>query len=229
MIRTTDRQSADESASVSNVVSYWKAPAGGLYIPSPTRRGVFCRQSVGQRSQDTRRHSFTARALRFTSVRPYCFSNTPSIDQTRHRGLRSALIFAIHPCQVETVAWASGLRTCSADFFRFCDLVISARTRVAIDSSEGEAPAEPEDGTAADAARLESGPLISGDRFVVLAMLCKPTAVVVPAMLALIELVFLRSKPLAVVRSLWIWFALLIPILIVADSRRKTGEQFARR
>jgi hypothetical protein len=112
-----------------------------------------------------------------------------------------ALVFAIHPVQVESVGWISGTKDL------LCGLLSVSALLMYVRSVQLNSP---------DARGRWPGRwrYLLGILFFVLAMLSKPTAVVVPLMAAVIG-VFLLDLPIRrVVLTLLPWFLLMIPCLI---------------
>ena len=108
--------------------------------------------------------------------------------------LAGALLFAIHPVQVETVAWASGTK----------DLLCGLFTLVAVDRF------------ICFARRCRRFDLVAAFLAVLLAMLSKPTAVIAPLLLLTIGHFALRRSPRRLVKEFWPMLLLMVPCAIVA-------------
>ena len=108
-----------------------------------------------------------------------------------------ALLFALHPLQVETVAWASGLKDLLAGCLGLTSIALYLRA------------ADP-------ASRRRAIWYAVALVCFVLAMLAKSSAMVVPVVLLVIEVWILRRALGKVTLSLGPWFLLAIPIAIVA-------------
>lgn len=109
-----------------------------------------------------------------------------------------ALLYALHPVQVEPVAWISGLKDVLAGCF-----AIIALWRYVVGAQRDRA----------DRSDLVPDPL--GTIAFVLAMLAKPSAVTVPAIALVIDWLILQRPLSRAIRSCAVWFMLAIPILIV--------------
>jgi hypothetical protein len=109
-----------------------------------------------------------------------------------------ALLFALHPIQVEPVAWVSGLK----------DVLAGALGILAMWQYIRHAQAEPR------AARRACGIALSS---FAAATLAKPSAVALPLALAAIEVLLLHRRAVHVVRSLIPFVILAIPVAIVAS------------
>jgi hypothetical protein len=113
--------------------------------------------------------------------------------------LFGALLFALHPLQVEPVAWTTGTKDVLSGAFAFAsillyvmwaqDLAVSARRR-----------------------RLR---YVCGMVCLLLAMLSKPGACVVPLMVGIVDWLLLRRPLRAVVVAIVPWLILTLPILLV--------------
>ena len=155
---------------------------------------------------------------------------------TRRQGpaLIGALLFAIHPIQTEAVAWTTGMKDTLCGVFSFAALLVyvtyAQRTSHAgAERSEERAQRRPgsvETGTLEEAgvalrssrAALDPGVgrYIFATFFLVLALLSKPAAVVVPLMALIIDRVLLDRPWRATATSLALWFALTIPVMLIA-------------
>ncbi len=103
-----------------------------------------------------------------------------------------AILFAIHPVQVETVAWASGLKDLLCGFlsllavWQYLLYVHSSRRRH----------------------------MIIATLAFVLGMLSKPTAVVTPLLAIAVDLLALQRPWRTALRTIWPWLILMIPCVI---------------
>jgi protein O-mannosyl-transferase len=126
-----------------------------------------------------------------------------------------ALAFAVHPVQVEGVAWASGLK----------DVLYAALSLVAlwfyVRAVEQPSVSPPPPKQAAASASRSASPWArreywAGLACFVIAMLCKPTAMVTPALAAVLDWILLQRPLKRVAAALWPWFALAVPVMVVA-------------
>jgi hypothetical protein len=104
-----------------------------------------------------------------------------------------AMLFAVHPMQVETIAWASGLRDLLSALFGLICLHQFVLCRLKKSQRRW---------FVATAALL-------------LALLSKPSAVALPLEAVVVDLLLLRTRPMATLISLWFWFLLCIPIVLI--------------
>lgn len=116
-----------------------------------------------------------------------------------------ALLFALHPIQVEAVAWASGLKDILGGAFTLLTLwqYLLAVARDDVD--------EQASGRAAVHYAMALAAMLLG-------MLSKPGAVVTPLLLVIVDLMIVRRRWRAVAASVW-------PFFVVA--RALSGPKFA--
>ena len=114
--------------------------------------------------------------------------------------LFGALFYALHPVQVETVGWISGLKDLLWGFFSFAAIHQYLRYTSASNKS---------------ARSLHYG---VGTVLLILAMLSKPTAMVTPVIVIVIDRLLLGRSWRQVVVSSGPWLALSIPCALIARS-----------
>jgi tetratricopeptide (TPR) repeat protein len=104
-------------------------------------------------------------------------------------------VFAVHPVQVESVAWASGTKDVLSG------LLSIAALYAYVAAVDGE---------------MRWRTYVIGAALMLLAMLAKPTAIVVPVLAAVIDLLMLRRPWRRVAVGAGWWMLLALPIAIVA-------------
>ena len=114
-----------------------------------------------------------------------------------------AMVFALHPVQVETVAWASGFKDLLCATFALIALNQYVLAVQPTRAAETERPAR----------RRQLHHAI-GLLAMLLAMLCKPTAMITPLLAATIDLLVIGRPWRRVLRSTLPYFALAIPCVI---------------
>lgn len=145
-----------------------------------------------------------------------------------------ALLFALHPVQVQAVAWVSQLKDllCGALSLAALGWYVSAvdgraRGDVSGTAAKGKPPSGGLDGAgAACASRQDDAPpgnrpsavraipYALGTIALVLATLAKPGAVVVPLMALVVDRVLLRRPYAAIARAVAPWFVLVVPCVL---------------
>jgi protein O-mannosyl-transferase len=111
-----------------------------------------------------------------------------------HGALFGALFFALHPIQVEAVAWVSGLKDVLAGCFGMIAL-----WRYVIRAQQDR-----------------KSPDALGAIALMLALLCKPSATMLPPIALVIDWLILRRSFRRALASSAVWFAIDIPFLLIA-------------
>lgn len=177
---------------VAHVAAVETSPAGGVALLKPT---VFHLASVLAHALAT--------VAAFELLR-----RLPGVTVTR--ATLGAAVFAVHPVQVESVAWAAGLKDVLAGGFGIASLAAYMRAA-----------------TPGRSARTRGRAYALATGLFVAAMLCKPSAVVVPVLAGLIDVLLLNPhRPawrITVVRLLP-WVLLALPVAYVA-KRVQPGHQ----
>jgi tetratricopeptide (TPR) repeat protein len=142
-----------------------------------------------------------------------------------------ALAYALHPVQVEGVAWASGLKDVLYAALSLAALSLYVR---AVDERPGDpiasAAVDERDEPRCRPDNAQVPPVAAAERrspwrrweywaglaCLALAMLSKPTAMVTPALAAVLDRIVLGRPVRRVAAALWPWFALAVPVMIIA-------------
>ncbi len=131
-----------------------------------------------------------------------CFLLLQQLTRRRAAALIASLVFALHPLQVESVAWISELRGLSSSFFALLALnllVFGRRT--------------------SDGATTRSRVLFALSAvFVAGAMLCKPAAVVLPLVALAIDRIVLGTSWRRAAVAASVWAALAVPFALITTS-----------
>lgn len=190
-----------------SVASFWTAPFLGLYVPASYT--LFALESWVAGGPDPR-------VFHAVSVLLHAGSAALVVVLVARLGARpvgaalGGLLFALHPLQVESVAWISEQRGLLAACFGLGALVAYARP---IRSARGD---------------------VIAFALLVLALLAKPSAVVVPALALLVEVAILRRGVRFAAPRLAIGFAAAAVILVItrslqADDAVKASVDFPAR
>lgn len=134
-----------------------------------------------------------------------------------------ALLFAVHPVQVEAVGWVSGAKDLLYGMFSLLALwqyVCFAQLRKASEQNDLVIPAgrRRREERRRDALN-EPSPrrhYIAALAFLILALLSKPSAMMTPVIAALIDYFLIRRDARAAIGSLWPWFVITLPIMVLA-------------
>lgn len=116
-------------------------------------------------------------------------------------GLAGALLFAVHPVQVEAVAWVTGMKDLLSGVFFL--LALNQYVRCLEKDPGGKLP-------------LTS--YILATLFYIFAFLSKPSVVVLPVVAAVIALCFYRRSVRLLMLELIPWVALAFPVIILTRS-----------
>jgi hypothetical protein len=192
----------------SGIKYYWLNPAGGLYIPI-TYTVWSLLALIAQRSAGAGAIQLAPWAFHAASLFVHVLSTALVFDLIR-RILRSdiaamlgALVFSLHPLQVESVAWASGLK----------DLLCGVFTLIAIWCWWMRA-----------AEKRGSGFYIASIVAVVLAMLSKPGGLMAPLIIAAIDLGIIRRPLRRVISQILPMVLLAIPVLVITRIEQTAPE-----
>lgn len=126
-----------------------------------------------------------------------------SLIKNNSSSLFGSLIFLIHPLQVESVVWISEFRGLLASFLAFCSLLIFLN--------------EIQKNDTAAKVRNSTGYLVSTLLFL-LAVLSKPSVVILPFSIVALVWFFYREKMKACLQSLALWLVIVIPIAFITGA-----------
>lgn len=204
---------------VENLGRYWRKPAIEIYIPvtytywfalakvayNPATHslnpGVFHAGSVAL-------HALSACVL-FALLRELRFPKRASYFAT--------LIFALHPMQVEAVAWTSGAKDLLAGLFSLVALWLYVKSSIASAAVRLLPAKRDDDGVEPKRAPTHAALwLLLATLSYAIAMLAKPSAMALPVVAIVIDTVILRRPLRKIVLPMTIWIAMAIPIAIVA-------------
>jgi protein O-mannosyl-transferase len=131
-----------------------------------------------------------------------CFLLVRRLTRRTTAGLLCSLVFALHPLQLESVGWISELRGLSSTCFALMALGALVLSRQA----GGRAFA------------TSRNLLVASTSFVVLAMLCKPAAAVLPLVALAIDRIVLGTPWRRAIVTGSIWAAVAVPFGLVTRS-----------
>jgi hypothetical protein len=193
------------------ILKYWKEPAQGLYAPVTfTLWGGLAYVAETKRAQpdgvhlDPRIYHLANLVLHVAGVL-VLFAILRTLSARVWPAFAGALLFALHPVQVESVAWASGLKDVLSGLLSLCAihqyLIFTHETTT----------------------RKRWTYFTSGAIMLILAMLSKPSAMVVPVVVAVLDLWIVRRPWKQVALSAGIWTVLVMPFALLARSVQTTG------
>ena len=131
-----------------------------------------------------------------------CYLLALRLTRTRTAALLCSFVFALHPLQVESVGWISELRGLSCAFFALAALNVFVLSR------------QPDDRTLAASRAL----LVASAVLAICAMLCKPSAVVLPLAALVIDRLALGTSWRRSIATALTGFACLLPFALITRS-----------
>ncbi len=209
--------------SISKTLALWKAPYGSLYIPVTYSAWaglawlseIFARGGVGTKLDPRLFHAANV-ALHLLCAF-LVFVILKIIVRADWAACGGALFFALHPVQVEPVAWATGMKDLLCGLFSFAALWQYLCYAVP-GSSEGKS------GKGAETLPGVTGTMGQRRRWLhyalalaafVLALLSKPAAVVVPIMAWILDTLYLRRPLRESSVALAGWVAVALPFVVL--------------
>jgi tetratricopeptide (TPR) repeat protein len=179
-----------------SIARYWKAPAFDLYAPLTFSAwgaiALFAYQPDAPREHQLLAWPFHAvNLLMHLAAALILLELLNRLIDSRRAGMLGALVFALHPLAVEPVAWASGLKDALAGTFGLAAILVYLH------------PARSMNSMALSCAML------------LLALLSKASAVVVPAIALLLDLAARPRELTSCLRRSIPLFALVFPFLVV--------------
>jgi protein O-mannosyl-transferase len=195
---------------VDGILHFWRHPYESLYVPlAYTVFGIIAHfasipatfvPSVGDVVHVDAGYFHTANI--FLHVINVClaFALLRRLVKNEAAAFAGALVFAIHPLQVESVAWISELRGQLCSLFSLLALLSYVRSR-------DSAPARPQWGFYAAALLLT-----------VCALLSKPSAVTIPLAACAIDLIMLGGSWRATVARVVPWLLITAPFVLITRN-----------
>jgi tetratricopeptide (TPR) repeat protein len=190
----------------------WGLLAKATWVPTPDEQGIAVDPHV-YHAASLFVHALSVLAVyailrRLLARQP----NAAGGDPTWPAALAAAL-YALHPLQVEAVAWASGLK----DLLYGC----LSLTAIYLYLASVSRPASRAPRQALSHPRALQA---LGIACMILGMLCKPTAMVTPLIVVVLDRLILRRPWRQVAADAWPWFVAIIPLAIVAKAVQPPGS-----
>ncbi|HEX8525286.1 MAG TPA: tetratricopeptide repeat protein [Tepidisphaeraceae bacterium] len=199
--------------SVGSLLKYWKEPYLDLYIPVTytvwTGVAAIAKLPVAdERGIAVDPYPFhAANILSHILSALLVFAILRLLVAEEWAALLGALFFALHPVQVEPIAWVSGFKDALSGLF-----TLAAIWQYLLYATRREAG---EEGAAWQV------PYLLATIFFLLAMLAKPSALTVPIIVGIIDLFLLRRKWEDVSGPLWIWLLMSLAFLQVGRMAQR--------
>jgi tetratricopeptide (TPR) repeat protein len=203
-----------DPVSWSNVGHFWVAPYENLYIPvSYTFYAieVLIARAIGGADAPLDPRVFHAGNLLLHAICVLLvFNLLVRLVRQPMAAWAGALLFALHPLQVESVAWVGETR----------GLLSTALALVAINQYLQFAEAATEPTTGFPLSAFRSRHFLLATLTFVLSMLAKPSAVALPLVVAAIDWCWLRRRPLVVLKALAPWLVLAVAVVVITKSQQ---------
>jgi tetratricopeptide (TPR) repeat protein len=129
-----------------------------------------------------------------------CFHLVRRLTGRARTALLCSLVFALHPLQVESVAWASELRGLTSSVFGLLALNVFVLSRRAGDRARSR--------------KLAAGAAL----LLACALLCKPSAAILPLVALAIDRIVLRTRWREALTVAGIWAAVALPFIWITRS-----------
>ena len=197
-------------------LSLWSDPVNHLYAPLSYSlwylvSAVFGTKAWAFHALSALLHAASTAVVYLIAVRVLRARSAPQAGVYAALG---ALVFAFHPVQVEAVSWASEAKDLLFTLLSLLSIhtyLLSAEARetlASIESAAGDRKRlKAKDSLKAEASSSRATKLYaSAFALFVLALLAKPAAVVVPAILLVLDAVILERPWRRSLQSLWPWF-----------------------
>jgi protein O-mannosyl-transferase len=192
----------------------WRKPEGSLYIPL-TRTVWRVLAEISRKDAATPGAPFHAWIFHGASLCIHVIATLVAFALLR-RLVRidwaagaGALLYALHPLQVESVAWVSGLKDVLSGMFSLVALYGFLRS---LRQTTDALPSKPGTSTSPDTSRINWLWYAIGTAGFLLAMLSKPSAVVVPVLAVVVGLA-VHFRTAEKVRRAMPWRAVLLTVL----------------
>lgn len=130
--------------------------------------------------------------------------------------MAGALLFALHPLQVEAVAWVTGLKDVAAGLLALAALLEY------VQFAQPE-PVNPV-GSPADAPRHRWGHYVAATALLAGAVLCKPSAVAVPLVALCIDRILLRRSWREILLAIFPWCVICAGFILVGLASQPAGQ-----
>jgi tetratricopeptide (TPR) repeat protein len=192
-----------QQPSIPHMLHYWRHAFMDLYVPVTytlwTIVGSIWKWSSGGADAPDPRFFHAASILVHAFNALLVYGLLARLLKNAWAAAGGALLFALHPVQVETVAWASGMKDLLCGMFTL--IALNQYVRAVQPAEEHPRP------------RLHHGLAMLA---MMLAMLSKPTAMITPLLAMAIDRFMLGRSRRSVFRSIWPYFLLAVPCVVWA-------------
>ncbi|MES2591220.1 MAG: hypothetical protein V4608_04995 [Bacteroidota bacterium] len=188
-----------------DIKSFWSKPYSGMYIPVSYTTWAFVKNTSDHNTELSPKPFHLLNILTHSINCILVFQLLLLLFKNQAHAFWASILFLLHPIQVESVAWISEFRgLCSAFFsllaligvFKYFEknLVFTLRSFIT------------------------SRHFIIASFLFVLALLSKPSAIVLPCVAGVLAWRFYRDNFKTIWKGLLIWVLLLLPILVITKA-----------
>ena len=186
-----------------NLKAIWK-PGSGMYIPFSYTVWYAIKKISEDQYGNIKPFAFRFTNLMLHGINAWLvFMLLFMLVKNASASFFGALLFMAHPLQIESVVWISEFRGLLASFLAFSSLIIYLKVIEKNDTVSG--------------IRNSTGFLISTVLFL-LAVLSKPTVIMLPFATAALIWFFYRDKMKACIQSLVLWLLVFIPVALITGA-----------
>jgi protein O-mannosyl-transferase len=206
-----------DPVTASGLASFWHEPTFHIYMPVTQTAWAAVASRTRRSEAQTPMERFDPRPFHAMNVLLHAVNAILVVLLLQRFGLvlgaacMGALFFALHPVQVEPVAWVTGLKDVLSGTWALAAMLLYVAFAAA--DPRRQRP-EPEPGSEVHDTRRIVHYVLATIAFV-LAMLSKPTTLVLPLLVALVDRGILGRRMRAVLRSTAPWFILSLACLVV--------------
>ena len=190
---TIARNPALHPPTPASIASFWTRPQGDLYIPVTYTVWALVADMTAPQTSPALFHTLNV-ALHVAAAW-FAYLLLLEVTGASLPSLLGALLFALHPVQVESVTWASGTK----------DVLYAMLSLLALWQYLK---------FVRDGARA---PFVLATVAFALALLSKPTTIVVPLMAAAFDYAVVKRPIASIFKSAGLWLLLAIPIVVVTE------------
>ncbi|MGQ0829673.1 MAG: tetratricopeptide repeat protein [Bacteroidota bacterium] len=195
-----------------DVLSFWEKPYSGMYIPmSYTTWTLFNEFSNSKEPSTKIFHLINILTHSINCI--LIFQLLLILFKNQIHAFFGSLLFLLHPLQVESVAWISEFRGLYSVFFSILSLICIV---LFVEKNK----------------KIKALSFLSSIQFIcatilfILAILSKPSAVILPFVATILIWCFYKDNFLMIFKSLLLWFLLLIPILLITHNVQPTDHTY---
>src|ERR1035437_5039967 len=196
--------SANKQLMESDIKSFWEKPYSGMYIPITYSTWTIIKNVFSDKDKLSPKIFHLLNVSTHTVNCILLFQLLLLLFKDQTKAFFGSLVFLLHPMQVESVAWISAFRGLYSALFSFLALLTLFRYlgKEKIFSAFSF---------------IRSRHFIVATTFFVLALLSKPSAIVLPFVTGVLVWCFYNEKFTAVIKVLIAWLLFIVPIILITQ------------